>query len=255
MKSKKKVAQTKAYPSPKAVGGRLIRILVSSLRKNGIGLPLASHILCACSGGADSTALALLLVKYGRRVGAPERISLLHVNHGWRGTESDRDEQFVVRLGRKLGVPVIVHRLREKPSKGDSWEAHARGLRKSIFLEESRKHSIDGLAALVFTGHQADDQAETRLWRLFTGAFQTLGEGILARHGIEVRPLLGVRRSELIAFLKEERQRWREDSSNRDPRFLRAQMRKELMPVIEALFPKAIQAINSVEFSADTRIS
>lgn len=249
MKSKKKIVQTKAYPSPKAVGGKLIRTLVSSLRKNGIELPITSHILCACSGGADSTALALLLVKYGRRVGAAERISLLHVNHGWRGAESDRDERFVVGLGKKLGVPVTVHRLHEKPTKGDSWEAHARSLRKGIFLEESRKHSIGRSAAIVFTGHQADDQAETRLWRLFTGAFQTLGEGILPRHGVEVRPLLGVRRSELVLFLKEERQRWRNDSSNQDPRFLRAQMRKELMPVIEKLFPRAIQAINSVELT------
>lgn len=98
----------------------------------------------------------------------------------------------------------------------------------------------------MFTAHSADDQAETRLWRIFTGAFAELGGGILSRHGVEVRPLLGVRREELRKFLGEEKQSWREDASNRDLRFLRAQMRQDLMPVIERLFPRAIEAINRI---------
>lgn len=245
MKTKKKSARKAVsrpvaarYPSPGPVGGRLIRVLVASARSAGLKLPLTSHILCACSGGVDSVALAVLLAKYGRRVGGVAGISLLHVNHGWRGKESDADERFVVKLGKTLGVPVRVRRIGEKPKKGESWEAHARSLRKAIYLEEAAEKG------LVFTGHQADDQAETRLWRLFTGAFATLGEGILPRHGVEVRPLLGVRRSDLVAFLKEEKQIWREDATNQDPRFLRARMRRELMPVIEAIFPGAIDAIN-----------
>ncbi len=221
------------------MGGTLIRVLISELKKMELGLPLTSHILCACSGGADSVALAVLLARYGRRVGGHDRITLLHVNHGWRGRASDADERFVIQLAKKLGISVKVVRLKEKPGKGDSWEAHARSLRKKVFIEEAGKTGI------VFTAHQADDQAETRLWRLFTGAFHQLGQGILVRHGVEVRPLLGVRRTELVAFLKEERQKWREDSSNQDPRFLRARMRKELMPKIEELFPSAIRAINS----------
>lgn len=242
--SRPKIAR---YPAPGPVGGKLIRILVAATREAGLKLPLTSHILCACSGGIDSVALAVLLVKYGRRVGAPCGISLLHVNHGWRGKESDGDERFVVSLGRKLRVPVRVRRIREKPKKGESWEAHARTLRKAIYREEAGRTLKKGEnEGHVFTGHQADDQAETRLWRLFTGAFATLGEGILPRHGVEVRPLLNVRRTDLIAFLKEEKQSWREDSSNQDPRFLRARMRRELMPVIEAIFPGAIPAINAL---------
>lgn len=208
------------------------------MRRIGFELPLTSHILCACSGGADSTALALLLARYGRRVG--ERITLVHVNHGWRGAESDADEAFTRKLAKRLGAEFVAHRLREKPARGDSWEAHARGLRKAIFRAESARHG----GAPVFTAHSADDQAETRLWRLFTGAFAELGGGILPRHGVEVRPLLGIRREELRAFLREEKQAWREDASNADPRFLRVQMRQDLMPVIERLFPRAIDAIN-----------
>lgn len=225
---------------PGEVGGQLVRRLIRAVREAEFDLPLTSHILCACSGGADSTALALLLAKYGRRVGT--KIVLLHVNHGWRGAESDGDEAFVRRLASRIGAEFISRKLHEKPAKGASWEAHARGLRKSVFREESAK--LGG--APVFTAHSADDQAETRLWRLFTGAFDELGEGILSRHEVEVRPLLGVRRQALRAFLREEKQRWREDSSNADPRFLRAQMRQDLMPVIERLFPRAIDAINQL---------
>jgi tRNA(Ile)-lysidine synthase len=234
----KRSTQTVKYPVPGNVGGRLARRLVKAVRTTGFSLPLASHILCACSGGADSVALAVLLARYGRRVGA--KVTLLHVNHGWRGAESDGDEKFVRGLAKKLGIAFVGRKLREKPTKGESWEAHARGLRKAVFQEES---DLRG-GAPVFTAHSADDQAETRLWRLFTGAFEELGGGILSRHGVEVRPLLGVRREELRLFLAEEKQKWREDSSNSDPRFLRAQMRQDLMPVIERLFPRAIDAIN-----------
>ncbi len=236
----KSVKQKVKYAIPGPVGGTLARRLVKSVRAAGFELPLTSHILCACSGGADSTALAVLLAKYGRRVGA--KITLLHVNHGWRGEESDGDEAFVKMLAKRLGAGFVAKKLREKPSAGDSWEAHARGLRKAAFRVESAKHG----GAPVFTAHSADDQAETRLWRIFTGAFADLGEGIFIRHEAEVRPLLGVRRQELRAFLAEEKQPWREDSSNRNMRFLRAQMRQDLMPVIERLFPRAIDAINQL---------
>lgn len=236
----KKVGRKTKYPVPGEMGGRLARTLVKAFRGAGFQLPITSHILCACSGGADSTALAILLARYGRRVGA--KITLLHVNHGWRGKESDQDAAFVRKLGKALGVSVIVRKLREKPASGESWEAHARTLRKAIFREESAKHG----RAPVVTAHSADDQAETRLWRIFTGAFAELGEGILVRHEVEVRPLLSVRREELRTFLREERQSWREDSSNHDPRFMRARMRQDLMPAIESLFPQAIQAINAL---------
>ncbi len=238
-----------SYPVPGEMGGRLMRTLVSNLRKTGETLPLTSHILCACSGGADSTALAVMLARYGRRVGAPRQITLVHVNHGWRGAESDADEAFVKRLAVRLGVGFVASRRKEKPSPGDSWESHARDLRKAVFREQSVLHG----GAPVFTAHSADDQAETRLWRIFTGAYATLGEGILPRHGVEIRPLLSVRRAELRAFLGEEKIRWREDSSNADPRFLRARMRKDLMPVVEAIFPGAIKAINSLQPLLDRR--
>src|SRR5271167_2083638 len=100
-----------AYPKPRETGGQLIREVVRSLRMQKFKLPLGditSHILIAVSGGADSIALAHLLIQYGRRVVSRDAIRILHVNHGWRGAESDRDEQLVRAFARKMGVPFSV---------------------------------------------------------------------------------------------------------------------------------------------------
>jgi tRNA(Ile)-lysidine synthase len=245
----KKAILKPRYAVPKDSGGRLARALVAGLKSADLSLPLSSHILCACSGGSDSTALAVALARYGRRVGPPSRITLLHVNHGWRGDESDADEEFVRRLAERLGVGFVSRGLAELPGAGDSWEAHAREARKRIYSEESAR--LGG--AVVLTAHTADDQAETRLWRILTGAFDRLGSGILTRHEVEVRPLLAVRKELLRKFLLEEGETWREDSSNDDTRFLRARMRKELMPAIERLFPRAIESLNSLERPGKTR--
>jgi tRNA(Ile)-lysidine synthase len=125
------------YPQPGPVGGRLIREVIALLKDHQISLPLNSHILIASSGGLDSTALGLLISKYGRRIAHKGGMSLLHINHGWRGVESDEDEQFVRGLGEQWGLPVIVRRMSELPpseSLGQSAEDLARRQRKYFCL-------------------------------------------------------------------------------------------------------------------------
>ncbi|MCM2321811.1 MAG: tRNA lysidine(34) synthetase TilS [Oligoflexia bacterium] len=243
----------RSYPKPGPVGGRLIREVIGLLRAEKMPLPLNagvdSHILIALSGGADSLALALLLAKYGRRVVDRKKIRLLHVNHGWRGKESDADEAFVRDFAKRLKLRLDVVRL-DPPSAngGESWEDLARQERKKIFATRAAKGG-----RLVLTAHQADDLAETVLWRLLTGASDTHGGGIAVRHGVELRPLLRVRKEALREFLLEEAQPWREDATNRDPRFQRARMRLELMPVLEALFPRSVEHLVALAFRAQQR--
>lgn len=222
----------------------MIRTVIGDLRKESFTLPLVSHIHIAISGGADSTALAVLLLRYGRRVVDPKRVRLLHVNHGWRAEESDRDEAFVVEFGRRFGVPVDVVRLEELPRKGDSWERDAREKRKAAFARLARKHR-----SKVLTAHTADDLVETVLWRLFDGKVASHGEGIYRRHGVELRPFLAFRRTEIEAFLKEEDIGWREDSSNRDERFLRVRIRRQVLPAIEGCFPQAFRNLLKLSHS------
>ena len=228
------------YPVPGPVGGRLIRKLLAELKQIpelSQALPLQTPVFIAVSGGLDSTALFLLLAKYGRRVVDPDQIRVLHINHGWRAEASDQDEAFVQELAHEFHVPVHIHRA-QKPLPGtrDSWEDHARQIRHRFFDDQLEAH----LQAWILTAHQADDQAETLLWRLFTGTTRTHGAGILRRKSRVIRPMLGIRRRELQAFLEEEGRTWRKDQTNQDPRFLRARMRAELLPVIEKIFPLAV---------------
>jgi len=214
------------------------RVAVSSAIKGAIKTPTKdSHILCAVSGGSDSIALAHLLIKYGRKVVSPKKIILVHVNHGWRGKDSDDDARFVRAFARQHGVKAVVYKVRQpRVPEGESWENAARRQRKRIFKKAMAKYG----ASFVLTAHQADDLAETLLWRIFTGAAQTHGGGIRAIEQHEVRPMLPFRKWELKEFLKEEEQAWREDVTNEQGRFLRSQMRLELMPTIERLFPRAV---------------
>ncbi len=224
------------YPKPGPTGGTLLRRVIGDLRRQGLVLPLDSHILIATSGGSDSIALAHLLIRYGRRIAAKERLTLLHINHGWRGEESDVDEELVTRYAQDWGVPLIAHRLKPSLKSKGSLEDQARNARKTVFAQEAEKCD-----AVVITAHHAEDLAETLLWRLFTGAAKTHGGGIAYRDGCELRPLLQVRKRTLQAYLQEEEVSWREDKTNHQGRFLRSKMRQELLPVIEKLFPRAVE--------------
>ncbi len=244
-----------AYKKPGPIGGKLIREVIAFMRSQGVKLPISSHILIATSGGSDSIALARLLIQYGRRVVDPGKIRLLHVNHGWRGAESDADAEFVRLFARQLKVPCKIVRVRapaqlSKGPKGESWEDLARQQRKKVFAREAAR--LGG--ALIMTAHHGDDLAETLLWRLFTGSALTHGGGIVFQHGVELRPLLQVRKQRLEAFLEEEGQSWREDGTNREGRFLRSRMRLGLMPTIDELFPKAVEHLIQAGLSAQNRI-
>jgi tRNA(Ile)-lysidine synthetase-like protein len=235
-----------AYPRPGEAGGRLIREFISFYRSQQEqnpsvpALPITSHILIAVSGGTDSMALAQLLIKYGRRVGGQKQIRLVHINHRWRGAESDADENFVRQFARRSGVGFTVVRLKAPHGEttGESLEAKARNSRKRIFERLSQKYQ-----APVFTAHHADDLAETMIWRLLTGSAETHGGGIRFQHGAELRPLLRTRKETLRTFLEEEGVEWREDRTNHEGRFLRSKLRQEAMPALEGLFPRMVERL------------
>lgn len=240
------------FKRPGPIGGLLIRRWIAFLRGQGVQIPLTSDILIAVSGGADSIALAHLVTHYGKRLLRHSAAhSLLHVNHGWRGEESDADEKFVRELAAQWGIPITVHRLAGPPqAPGVSWEDQARAERKKIFIKEASDRNC-----FIFTAHHADDLAETLLWRLFTGASQSHGGGIAVQHQSEIRPLLTTKKAELKAYLQEEKLSYREDSTNASPRFLRGQMRSQLLPVIERLFPRAVDHLCALGLQAQRSLS
>lgn len=220
---------------PGAMGGKLIRRVIAEFKRNGFSLPIDSHILCGVSGGPDSIALAHLVSTYGKKI-APQGVIILHVNHSWRAEESDQDEQFVESFAEKQGLKFISHSLKRDSQfkKGESPEERARTFRKEIFTQVSKEYDD----AIVLTAHHQDDVAETVLWKMMTGAPSHEWGGILSRHGCEFRPFVSVSKAEIMQYLKEEKLSYRTDSTNDDPRYLRARMRKMVVPVLDQVFPQ-----------------
>ena len=116
--------------------------------------------LIGLSGGADSVALLLLLTADD---GKEANIQAVHVNHGIRGNESDRDEAFVKQLCLERDIPLHIY---HPDLKGRTDENTAREARYHCFLDCYRKTGADYLAL----AHHADDLAETFMMRLLRGA-------------------------------------------------------------------------------------
>ena len=194
-------------------------------------------VLVGVSGGADSVALARVLLALGPRLDLT--LKILHVNHGLRA-EADAEAAFVEALGRRWGVPVVVERLGLTPGPGQSLEARARGERYAAF----RRWAGALGASRVALGHTADDQAETVLMRLLEGAGPRGLAGIPAVRGLFIRPLIEVRRQEIEAELRRAGVEWVEDPSNRDLKLLRNRIRHDLLPFLASTYnPRITEAL------------
>jgi len=183
-------------------------------------------VIVAVSGGADSVALLHLL----HALAPAWRLALhvVHVDHGLR-SDSAEDATFVRALGAELGVPVEVARVHVGPG---SVEAAARAARYAALEGWAERVG----AARIAVGHTLDDQAETVLMRVLDGAGVRGLAAIPPVRGRVIRPLIDLRRHALRAMLTTAGIAWREDATNRDPKFRRNRIRHELLPVLQASY-------------------
>ena len=193
------------------------------------------HIV-ALSGGADSVALLLVLQRLGYRLEAA------HCNFHLRGEESDRDEAFVCQLCETQNIPI--HRAhfdtREYAALHKvSTEMAARELRYRYF-EQLRQ---DLGADTVCVAHHRDDAVETLLMNLMNGTGIHGLTGIRPVNGYIVRPLLGVSRTEIEAFLHSIGQTYVTDSTNAVDDVLRNKIRLNLIPLMQQILPKSSENI------------
>jgi tRNA(Ile)-lysidine synthase len=191
--------------------------------------------------------VALFRALLERRADLGLVLSIVHFNHRLREEESESDEQFVIELAQQHNLPF--HRTeadtqRFAREKGLSIEAAARDLRYAFFGRLIKEGVLDKVA----TAHTLDDQAETVLLRVIRGTGTSGLAGILPRlkvgNGAIVRPLLGVRRKEVVGYLNALGQGWREDSTNSDTIFTRNRLRHEILPEIASRFnPEIISSL------------
>jgi tRNA(Ile)-lysidine synthase len=215
-------------------------------------LASGQRILAAVSGGPDSVSMLYLLCDL--REALELTIEVAHLQHGIRGEEAVEDARFVAGLAERLG---LIFHLKEvdlpqlKVASGKtSLEEIGRLERYRFFAETAQSRRLDAVA----TAHTADDQAETIIMRLFRGAGRTGLRGIapvgqlaigLERHcanALLIRPLLDIRRREVMEYLEQRKLTYRSDSSNKDLFFLRNWIRLKLMPQVSERFGDKLPA-------------
>jgi tRNA(Ile)-lysidine synthase len=207
------------------------------------------RVLAAVSGGPDSTALLSLLC--GAAIDLKLEIHVAHLDHGWRGRESARDAEFVRRLAMRHGAPVTVGhvdpKVRKRAASGavgrrqSSLEARARSVRTRFLRETAAAIG----ASRIALGHTRDDQAESLLLRLLRGSGRLgLAGTYPVVDGLFIRPLIDLRRKDVLAHLKRRHLGYRIDSTNRDPGLTRNRIRRRLIPRLAKEFnPEVVEAL------------
>lgn len=199
-------------------------------------------VLAAVSGGPDSIALLYILYRLKDELGISLHVA--HLNHMFRGEESEKDAFFVAETAQGYGLPVTVEAV-DVPS----YRARRR-LSNQVAAREVRYRFLRDCAdrvgaSRIALAHQADDQAETILINFLRGAGTAGLKGILpVRDGIYIRPLLNVRRSDIESFCGRMGLAFRQDSSNLKPVYTRNKIRLNLVPLLEEEYnPELVPAL------------
>lgn len=206
-------------------------------------LHLENRYVLAVSGGADSMALLdAARVVFSGTLG---NLMVCHVEHGIRGQEALADAELVQDFCESLGINYIcchvnVPEIAKKENL--SLEAAARKVRYEILFAQARKFG----ALAVVTAHQADDQAETVLWKLLRGAGSDGMSGMQHQYQQEdmiiLRPLLDFSRNDIETYCRLREISYCEDSTNSDLGYTRNRIRCELLPYLERNYNPAIKA-------------
>ncbi|MDX9834552.1 MAG: tRNA lysidine(34) synthetase TilS [Desulfobulbus sp.] len=197
-----------------------------------------SRVLVGVSGGADSMALVHLLAALSEEW----RLTLVaaYVDHGLRPEETPAERACVQAAACRLGIGceiVAIDVAGHARAERISLEHAARELRYRALATIGRTVASDCLAV----GHTADDQVEEVLLRLLRGAGRKGLAGMRSRSRGVVRPLLGVRKAELLAYLADRDIVFCNDSSNSDLRFLRNRIRHHLLPLLAADYDPGVR--------------
>lgn len=198
-------------------------------------------VIVALSGGSDSVGLIHLLLDLKD---FNLRIIASHYNHKIRGDESERDAEFCRQLSEDLKVEFEYGEARdddyEKNKVNVSLEDAARELRYKFLKNVLKKCKAHRIA----TAHTMNDQAETFVMRVIRGSGSRGLAAIPPVNNNIIRPLIKVQKQEIQNYLKINRIKWQEDSSNKSVRFRRNKIRLELFPILKEINPGIDQVLS-----------
>ncbi len=198
---------------------------------------ISKTVLVAFSGGYDSMCLLNVLLELNLHPIA------IHLNHNWRGEESRQEEENCRKFCQTHGLEFYSETL---PAGVKATETEAREARYDFFERCARKFN----SKAVLTAHNADDNAETILYRIAKGTGIEGLKGISPVRGIYYRPLLTTYRTEIEEYCKKHNLTPNSDSSNENTRYKRNLIRKNILPELEKINPEAKSALNTLSENA-----
>jgi len=205
----------------------VINRFLKYIEQNKLGTP-NDRILLTVSGGVDSMVMFDLFVKAGYKV------AVAHCNFHLREEESDGDEQFVVKTCAEYGVEVFIKHFDTKAYAQQnhvSVQVAARDLRYAWFEQLRQDKNFD----LTAVAHHADDSVETFFINLLRGSGITGLKGISVRRENIIRPLLFAEREDIERYAREHEITYREDSSNKEDKYLRNKIRQQILPRLKEM--------------------
>lgn len=201
----------------------------------------------ALSGGEDSVCLLSLMKEFDKDF---IKVVAVNVEHGIRGESSLFDTAFCKKICETLSVPLKIYSV-DAPSvakkDGLTLEEAARKLRYQCFYDAAESGFCDKIAC----AHHLGDNVETVLFNLFRGSSLSGLKGMdeVSPDGVIVRPMLGVDKADITAYVKEKNLEFVTDETNSDTKYTRNFIRKEVLPIIKSRFPAVDVAIERLSKS------
>ncbi len=229
------------FSSPE--GKRIYALFESAVAECKMRGHIERGTLIGLSGGADSVMLTLLLLEYKKRESIASPTLAVHVNHGIRGDEAERDERFAREFAESLGLEFVLCKI-DVPTlarkSGRSLEEEAREARYSCFEDIiSGRNDIFSIAL----GHNATDNLETVIFNMMRGSGLRGISGIPPVRDNIFRPMLYIPKSNIVSILVASGIDFVTDSTNKDTAYTRNYIRHEIIPRLDRLSPSPEQSI------------
>lgn len=210
------------------MSGNLIKKINIFIKEKTL-IPENSTIIIGLSGGPDSVFLLQVLA----HLRAEKNLTLIaaHLDHGWRA-ESKNDVQFCNDRAASYNVPIIVKTLNNLNLEikfNGSKEEIGRKARRAFFESLAKEYNASAIAL----AHHADDQMETFFIRMVRGTSLAGLAGMKAKEGMYIRPLLEIKKAEILHYLHENNIRYVIDESNNSDAYLRNRIRNTVIPALQ----------------------